>query len=312
MLKKLLLLFFTLYSFQAIAQESETDSIPQYHIFMRSPQPDKKRIRLINGIVAGGYAGSMTWLYTQWYKNYPTSKFHFFNDNNEWLFMDKYAHCWDAYSIAKPLYRIYRWGGLNNKKAVLYSAGIAYLYQTTVEVFDGFSAEWGFSTGDIVANTSGMALFAAQEYFWEEQRIMLKYSFHTTQFSQYRPDVLGSNLPERILKDYNGLTFWLTVNPADFAKDYSFFPKWLALAAGFGAEGMTGGEFNPEVVDGKPIPSFERRRQYYLSLDFYLSRIKTESKFLNSLFRVLTVIHLPAPAIEFSDKGKPRGHWLYF
>jgi hypothetical protein len=180
-----------------------------------------------------------------------------------------------------------------------------------VEVFDGFSSEWGFSSGDILANSTGLLLFAGQQLHWGEQRLMLKYSFHTTRYAQYRPDILGSNVAEKILKDYNGLTFWLTAYPSEFFPDLHL-PQWLGLAAGFGADGMTGGKNNPLTVDGKVIPAFERRRQYYLSLDVALNKIRTNSKFLNSLFRVLTVIHLPSPAMEFSDKGKPVGHWLYF
>jgi hypothetical protein len=46
----------------------------------------------------------------------------------------------------------------------------------------------------------------------EGKRITPKFSFHTTQYAQYRPNVLGSSLAEQILKDYNGQTYWLSVN----------------------------------------------------------------------------------------------------
>jgi hypothetical protein len=35
---------------------------------------------------------------------------------------------------------------------------------------------------------------------WNEQRITPKFSFHTTQYAQYRPNVLGSSFVEQILK----------------------------------------------------------------------------------------------------------------
>jgi hypothetical protein len=60
---------------------------------------------------------------------------------------------------------------------------------------------------DIIANASGTALFV----LWKEQRITPKFSFHTTQYAQYRPNVLGSSLAEQMLKDYNGQTYWLSV-----------------------------------------------------------------------------------------------------
>jgi hypothetical protein len=38
------------------------------------------------------YFGSLGGLYFVWYKNYPQSSFHLFNDNNEWMHMDKIGH----------------------------------------------------------------------------------------------------------------------------------------------------------------------------------------------------------------------------
>jgi hypothetical protein len=253
----------------------------------------------------------MTWLYTQWYKDYPRSSFHFFNDNVEWEQMDKYAHIFDAYSVARPLYNSYRWAGYDEKKATLHAAGIAYIFQTTIEIFDGFSAEWGFSSGDVFANTAGVGLFAAQQLIWHEQRIILKYSFHHTEYSKYRPQLLGNNILENMLKDYNGQTYWITINPKSFFKR-SKIPAWLNLALGIGAEGMTGGKFNPLTAEGKLIPQFRRYRQYYLSVDIDLSEIKTKSELLKGIFKVINIIHLPSPAIEFNNGKKSKFHPLYF
>ncbi len=285
-----------------------TDSI---HFFSNTLQANKKRINLLNYSISGTYGLSMYWLYTQWYKDYPGSSFHFFNDNSEWLQMDKFAHTWDAYLISKSISKCYKWAGYENKKSILYGIAITGLYQTTIEVFDGFSKEWGFSGGDILANSIGLASFAFQELHWKEQRITLKLSFHQTKYSSYRPKLLGENIFENIIKDYNGLTNWVCINPHSFFKN-SVFPKWLSLAIGFGAEGMTGGKTNPEIVNGKIIPAFDRYRQYYFSVDFELSKIKTQSAFFSSLFRIINIVHLPAPAIEFRSGGKPQYKALYF
>jgi len=280
--------------------------------FETAVKPHKQRTRLVAGTVLGLYPVSMYWLYNQWYRDYPQSKFHLFNDNEEWEKMDKFGHTWDAYSIAKPLMRTFHWAGHGNTRSTLYASGIAFLYQTTIEIFDGFSEEWGFSTGDIIANTLGVAAFAGQQLIWEEQRVVLKYSFHQSKYAKYRPDLLGSSLPENILKDYNGLTYWISVNPNSWLSEQSRFPKWLSIGIGFGAEGMTGGTENPSEVDGVPIPSFERYPQYYLSLDLDLARVNFRSKFLNSFFKVINIIHLPAPAIEFRKGRKTGWHLFYF
>lgn len=281
-------------------------------IFQDATAPHKQRTRLVAGTVLGLYPLSMYWLYNQWYRDYPQSSFHFFNDNAEWEKMDKYGHVWDAYSIAKPLMHSFRWAGHGNKRSTLYACGISFLYQTTIEVFDGFSAEWGFSPGDVVSNTLGVAAFSIQQLVWEEQRAVLKFSFHQTKYAKYRPNLLGSSLPENILKDYNGLTYWISVNPRSFMSGELRFPPWLSIGFGIGAEGMTGGHENPDFAEGNLIPHFERYRQYYLGLDLDFSRVKFRSAFLNGFFRVINIIHLPAPAIEFSKNRKVRWHFLYF
>jgi hypothetical protein len=291
----------------AISVYGQSDS----SFFINAKQPDRKRTHLINYSAAGLYGLGMTWLYSQWYVDYPKSRFHFFNDNSEWEQMDKFAHAFDAYTISKAVTNCYRWAGHNDKKSMLYGTGIAYLFQTTVEVFDGFSSEWGFSGGDVLANTGGAALYVGQEFLWKEQRAVLKFSFHQTKYSKFRENVLGKNLPENILKDYNGQTYWLCINPKSFFKN-SNLPPWLSLAIGYGAEGMTGGKENALIVDGEVIPTFDRYRQFYLSIDIDLARIQTKSYFLNSLFRLINIIHLPAPTIELAGGKKPVFKALYF
>ena len=281
-------------------------------LFDMAPAPLKSRLHLVNYTVAAVYPASMCWLYSQWYRDYPQSSFHFFNDNGEWQQMDKFAHLWDAYSVSKPLMKLYRWAGLSKNKSAIYGAGIAYLFQTTIEVFDGFSSEWGFSTGDVISNTLGVGTLLSQQLLWDEQRITLKYSFHETKYAQYRPDLLGSNVVEGILKDYNGLTCWMSINPQSFMSESSRFPKWLSLGLGYGAEGMTGGKSNPSEVDGIAVPAFERYRQYYIAIDLDLARIHPRSRFLDGLFKVINIIHLPSPAIEINQGHGTKFRALYF
>src|SRR5882724_3329796 len=49
-----------------------------------------------------------------WYKKFPHSKFHMFNDNNEWLSMDKMGHATTAYNIAAIQSDLLRWGGVRS------------------------------------------------------------------------------------------------------------------------------------------------------------------------------------------------------
>src|SRR5579872_376465 len=45
-----------------------------------------------------------------WYKKFPHSRFHYFNDNNEWLNVDKVGHATTAYNKADIQSDVLRWG----------------------------------------------------------------------------------------------------------------------------------------------------------------------------------------------------------
>ncbi|MDD3744225.1 MAG: DUF2279 domain-containing protein, partial [Lentimicrobiaceae bacterium] len=249
------------------------------------------------------YAGSMTGLYHLWYKNYPQTNFHFYNDNNEWLGMDKAGHATASYALGNLGYNALRWAGVNEKQAIWFGGSTGFMFLTVVEILDGFSAQWGASPGYLIANGVGTALFISQQLGWKEQRIKLKWSVHLTNYAQYRPNLLGSNLAERMLKDYNGQTVWISGNIGSFLPKDSRFPGWLNLALGYGAEGMTGAVYNPGHHLGKPLPYFDRYRQFYLAPDIDLTRINTRNQTLKTVFKMLDFIKIPLPGLQFSEKG---------
>jgi hypothetical protein len=240
-----------------------------------------------------------------WYADYPRSNFHFINDNNEWLQMDKAGHVFSSYHLGSFGANALKWSGCNQKSQLIYGATLGLAFLTTVEVFDGYSQQWGASFGDIVANVSGSALYISQDILWNEQRIVPKFSFHTTKYASQRPDVLGNSLSEQILKDYNGQTYWLSANMYSFFKQ-SKIPKWLNLAVGYGAEGMTSGN----AVSSNLILQ-QRERQFYVSLDVDLTKIKTKSRFFNTFLTLFNSIKIPAPTFEIRGSGKTKFHCLY-
>ncbi len=244
-----------------------------------------------------------------WYSDFDRSKFRTINDNNEWLKMDKLGHVMASYYIGRIGADVLDWSGVSEKDQLLYGATLGFGFLTAVEVFDGFSQEWGFSWGDMVANASGTALYIGQELLWKEQRITMKYSFHQTKYANMRPDKLGENFLQEALKDYNGQSYWLSANIQSFFKETKI-PKWLNIAVGYGADGMLTG--NNEPIDMNLFPDQNRIRQYYLSLDIDLSRIHTKSRLLSSIFEVINFIKIPAPTLEINDKGKVKFHPVYF
>ena len=251
---------------------------------------------------------SLVGLNQLWYADYPQSNFHTINDSSEWLQMDKFGHVFSSYQLGRIGADVLSWSGVNERDQLIYGATLGFAYLGIVEVFDGFSEEWGFSWTDILANAAGTGLYVGQQLFWREQRINLKYSFHQTQYAPQNPDKLGDGLMEEFLKDYNGQTYWLSVNLHSYFKQ-SRIPKWLNVAFGYGADGMLSGENEAVNNLGK---TQKRVRQYYLSLDVDLTKIETKSHVLKTIFSLFNAIKVPFPAMEFTEENGIKLHGIYF
>lgn len=252
------------------------------------------------------YTGSLIALGSTWYKKYDKASFHWFNDNSEWLQMDKAGHSFTAWRLNILLYEGFTFSGYTKKQSVLYSWIGSNVAMASIEFFDGMSAKWGASWGDLIVNMSGATAFSLQKYYCNKTWVLPKFSFSRTEFYSYYPDALGNSLPENILKDYNGQTYWLSFPVKRF---YQPSPEWLCLSFGYGANSMIGGKDN--TVNGIPVDVPERYRQYYFSLDVDLSQIKTKSTFLRMCFKTFNVLKFPFPALELSN-GKLKTHALYY
>jgi hypothetical protein len=273
---------------------------------------NKGRLIGVSVTASALYIGSMAGLYSLWYSSYPQSSFHFINDCGEWQGIDKIGHAATSYWLGKIGYESLRWSGVERKKAIWYGGMWGFVFLATVEIFDGFSSEWGASVCDLVANTAGTALFMGQELLLKKQPFVLKYSFHTTEYAQYRPDLLGKNFIQQALKDYNGQTYWLSGNIASFLPESSKFPRWLNVSFGYGAEGMLGAYSNPPEYEGDALPYFERYPKFFLSLDADLTKIRTRSETLKLLFNLLGFIKIPFPTLEYNRAKGFQFHPLYF
>jgi hypothetical protein len=269
-------------------------------------------VALTEGVL---FTGTIIALHSLWYKNFHHSHFHFFNDNGEWLQMDKLGHACTAYNVGALGTDVYRWTGIDNQHAIWFGGLTGLLFLTTVEIFDGFSSGWGFSGGDMIANTAGTALVVGQYLGWNEQRIQLKFAYHHTIYPSYRPDQLGSNPAQSWLKDYNGQSYWISGNIASFLPSNTNFPSWLNVSFGYGADGMISARKNsdaPISADGT-TPVFERSRRFFLAPDVDFTRIHTDDPAVTAIFKTINIFKVPAPTLEFRPGLKKwKLHPLYF
>ena len=301
-------LFLILFTFILLTSNAQDWNIPKvsddgWEIEQTYTLNKKKRnILLISEATA--YTVALVGLNQLWYADYPKSDFHFINDNGEWLQMDKMGHISSSYYTGVAGIKAYEWAGFSRKKAIWYGGMTGSLFLTIIEILDGHSAEWGASSGDLIANTTGSLLAIGQALKWNEQRIQLKYSYSPTRFADQNPEQLGGNNLERALKDYNGQTYWLSFNLKSLLNiNSSDFPQWLSLAIGYSGTNM--------ITPYQQKEDNLRRRQYFLSLDIDLTTIKTKSKTWNSILHTFGFLKFPMPALELSN-GNLFGHLIYY
>ena len=277
--------------------------------FLLPQKQINNRVKIIATVNIVGYSAAMTGLYAAWYKNYPQSNFHFFNDINEWKGIDKVGHAFSAYAESKASMELWRWTGIGRKKRIWLGGMSGAVYQTVIETLDGFSSQWGWSWGDFGANILGSGMLVAQELAWDDQRIQFKFSFHRKTYTDpmlnLRSDkIFGKSTTERFLKDYNGQTYWLSTNLKSFFPE-SRLPAWLQVAVGTGAEGLFGATENIGKDENGNInfnrTDIKRYRQWYLAPDIDLSKIKTKKKGVKMALTLLNFIKFPMPSIEYSN-----------
>lgn len=289
-----LLLLFLILPFQIFSQQQDSTFL------------HPKRIKGLAVASAIGYGGLLVGLNTLWYREHPQSGFHFFNDSQEWMQVDKFGHSFTAFHLSKAGTKALQWAGMDKKKAGIYGSLGGWLFMLPIEVLDGFSAEYGASWSDLAANSAGSFLYAGQLLLWDEVRLKPKFSFTPSPFAKERPNMLGGNFPTTLLKDYNGQTYWLSANLHKFLPAGNRFPPWLNLALGYGTEGMVYAHPSESLAHG-----FDPYAQFYIGPDLGLGFIRSKKRVVKILLSLLDSIRLPAPALEI-NKNRIVFHPVYF
>ncbi len=310
-----------------------------YKFFENSPELNKRRVALVAGLQGGLYAAANTWWSTAWYSKTEKSKFHTFNDWGDFNNIDKLGHGMSCYFESKWTYDLFKWSGVKEKHAIWIGMLTGNLWQLSIEVHDGFQKKWGFSWGDMGMNLTGSLLFGIQQYWWHEQRVMMKMSsfpinytkrYKDTEIKQRADKLFGTSFAETMLKDYNAMTIWFSVTPGSFIKEKKQnFARALQVSFGFGAGGMLGGYENrwskndlsgDNILDGTDPADIidrsdiERYRRYYISMDIDWTKIPVKRKWAKTCLGIINIIKLPFPALEFNTASshKVRWHWLKF
>lgn len=279
-----------------------------------SPSLDYKRLFLFLGISFIVYFSILTALVSIWYSQNNNVAFHWFDDSQEWRFCDKLGHIYIAFTECRLAVNLFNWCGIKGKKNYAYSFLIAFSMQSTYEIFDGMADNYGASVYDLMANATGCLLVISQYYICNKIWISNKFNFSLTDYAILRPNMLGSSFWERYFKDYNGQTYWYSLNVSELPL-LKILPKWFMLSIGYGGDGLLGGHDNIwEDANGNihDMSHISRASRIYLSFDIDFSVLKTGIRWLDSFLYVFSYIKLPLPGFEYHTEKGIRWRWLCY
>lgn len=321
--------FFAFLGLISVKISAQTEQ-PKLHLLEIPDSLHKGRFWVTAAAGTAIYTTASAILWNSWYKDYPISGFRFFDDRGEWQNMDKVGHFTQTWIESYNGFNGARWTGMKRKNARWTGVALGMTLQLTIEIMDGFSEKWGFSWADIGANTLGAGFFLGQELLWQEQRFKLKVSSNQPTYSDEpifstdgnavssiknrADDLYGGTAAQTFFKDYNAQTYWLSGNVHSFLKnkENSKFPRWLNIAVGYGANNMFGGYSNTwtegnATFTADPI-QYERYKEFYLSFDVDLSKLKVKHPAARFALGLLNWIKIPAPALEINTLGGVKFH----
>lgn len=282
------------------------------NIFKIAKSPNHIRVLLFSIFCFFLYSSTLIVLLITWYQLDTSVPFHWFDDSKGWLLIDKFGHSFTAFVECSLLYKVWNWTGLSKNKCLIISTTMAFISQSSYEIFDGFSAGYGASFSDIFANLFGVLLYSVQILLFNKLLIESKFSFHTTVYAHLRPTFFGENILQQFLKDYNGQTYWFTFDINQLL-NRRILPPWLFISVGYAAEGLLGGDDNIWISKDGMVHDYsniQRTSRILFTIDFNWSLIKNPT--LNSIGQFFNYAKFPTPTLEINlDKGFIF-HWLYF
>ncbi len=158
--------------------------------------------------------------------------------------MDKLGHFFSAKLMSEQIYSLSRWIGFDENSSKLIGPILSSLFMLEIEIYDGFFKDWGFSVADFTANELGAFSPLINDKISFFKYFQFKLSYHPSDFSHYET---------AFVKDYAGMTFWLSVDIHSALPGHirHYCPAWLNLSLGYSVSKPTRGEvelyFSPDI-----------------------------------------------------------------
>lgn len=218
-----------------------------------------------------------------WWAGKKTS-FHFQNDWNYALSLDKIGHFYAAQLLAHFFSAGLEAGNIQSDDAAIWGSVGALAFQLYVEVEDGFGPQWGFSPGDAASNVIGSGYALAQYFYPFLKNFQFKYSY-------YPSKKLQDGLHKGIIDDYEGEKYWLSLRMKNLLPEAvsNVWPSFLNIAVGMSVKNLDG------VGGGY--------REVYIGLDLDAEQIPLYGKGWQFIKNTLNYFHFPMPGLRISPNA---------
>lgn len=244
------------------------------------------------GIVTGGVVGTIAGIHIYqangWWKN-NRAPFHFQEDLKYGLSVDKLGHFYGGTVAAFILRKSYQWAGLSEESALYWGSAGSLLFQTYVEIEDGFS-KWGFDRVDFASDVLGAAWPVAQYHSPFLRNFDFKFSYYPSPDLNSAAGAGFQGQKHIMFDDYEGQTLWLTMKLKNLlpASAADWWPDFLCFSVGYAAR---------DVFSANP------RSAWLLALDLDMTKvIPDDTPFLKLLGEALNFIKFPMPAVQLTPK----------
>tara|TARA_R110000751_G_scaffold299347_1_gene409951 strand:+ start:6591 stop:7484 length:894 start_codon:yes stop_codon:yes gene_type:complete len=289
--KSIYLLVIFIFCFQCL-QAEETQRTVALPVYANITEASAENWLEIVGVFGGiTYLGAKEW---EW----GSSSFKF--NEEGWFDMnagsggaDKLGHLYSSYLMTEFLTHRMSQKGYSVDSSAKYSAYLSWGLMLYVEIFDGYSADHGFSYEDLIANTTGIGV-----------------SYLKTKY----PDVLGDTLDLRIeyspskgmkgfhpITDYSGMKYLAVakLSGIDIFKNTPL--KYLELQAGYYSRGFK--------KDDRPYTDF-KTTEAFIGISLNLSELifKPYRKNLGKVGQYADTItqYIQVPGISMRENIKSR------
>jgi hypothetical protein len=266
-------------------QSSATDTMINY-----------SRLEITGGVFFGSMIAIHIYQQNGWWKD-NRAPFHFQEDLIYGLNVDKIGHFYGADLLTFVISRTLRWSNVPDRSALWLGSAGALLFQTYVEVEDGFST-WGFDRVDFASDVAGAAWPVLQYYVPQLQNLNVRFSYHPSSLLGSAGGSGFKGQKHLMIDDYEGQTMWFCLKVHNVLPGAvgTCWPEFLNLSYGYGVR---------DVAQPHPY------RVYFIAPDLDMTKIIPQSSsFLKTLSEALNFIHMPMPAFRFYPR--PAFFGIYF